>query len=123
MMTGSITSEREAVLSLSIRNSDGVEVTVQALVDTGYNGTLTLPQAIIDTLALPWHGARLVTLADGSTVELGIYRAHVLWHDEERAVQSLAADGGPLLGMALLYGSRLTMDILDGSAFTIAPLV
>lgn len=34
MMTGRITSEREAVLSLSIRNSDGQEVTVQAIVDT-----------------------------------------------------------------------------------------
>ncbi len=57
MMTGSITTEREAVLRLSIRSSDGAEVTVETIVDTGYNGALTLPQDIINTLALPWRGA------------------------------------------------------------------
>lgn len=122
MMTGTITSEREAILSLTLRNGNA-EVTIDAIVDTGYNGTLTLPQAVIDTLALPSHGVRLVTLADGSETQLGLYRAVVLWHGEPRAVQALAAEGGALLGMALLYGSRLAMDVLDGSPFTLVPLV
>ena len=34
----------------------------------------------------------------------------------------LDADGGPLVGMSLLYGSRVTLDVVDGGPITIEPL-
>nr|MBC8228759.1 clan AA aspartic protease [bacterium] len=43
-----------------------------------------------------------------------VYLAKVLWHNQEREVLVLQADGGPLVGMSLLYGSRVTLDVVDG---------
>jgi len=122
MMQGTVTADKEAILTLIVRNGSR-ELAVEAIVDTGFTDYLTLTADHINTLDLPLVGTSLVTLADGSEVQLGIYRAVVLWHGEERAIQTLAAEGGPLLGMSLLYGSRLVMDVLDGSAFTITALV
>ena len=48
--------------------------------------------------------------AAGRTVEVNVYLARVIWHGRERAVQVLATEGGPLVGMALLRGSRLTVE-------------
>ncbi len=118
-MQGIITANREAVLPLTVTGANGQAVQLDTVIDTGYTGTLTLPPDVIAALGLPPRGSRTVILGDGSKTELAIYRAAVLWHGQERALQVLAADGGPLLGMSLLYGSRLTMDILDGAAFTV----
>lgn len=120
-MTGRVNADLMAVLTLDVRGENTAFVSVPAVVDTGYNGTLTLPPDLIAALSLPFFGSRAVFLADGSEAELNIYEAVVLWHGQERAVQILAADTGAAIGMALLYGSRLTMDILDGSPFTLAP--
>lgn len=120
-MTGTITAYREAVLPLTVRGPNGQELRVNTVVDTGFTDFLTLPTNVITALGLPRIGGVQASLADGSEVDLDLYRAVVLWHDRQRAIDVLRADSGPLLGMALLYGSRLTMDILDGAPFTLDP--
>lgn len=48
-------------------------------------------------------------------VVLELYRAKVLWHGKELEVPVLRTDGGPLIGMALLNGNRVTLDVIkDG---------
>ena len=61
-------------------------------------------------------------LADGSTVELQRFDGFVEWHDELREVMVLAAEGGPLIGMSLLRGSRITIDVDDGGLVAVEPL-
>ena len=61
-------------------------------------------------------------LADGSVVRLSYFRATVLWEGKPRKIMVLDADGGPLVGMSLLYGSRVTLDVVDGGPVTIEPL-
>jgi hypothetical protein len=34
----------------------------------------------------------------------------------------LAADGGPLVGLSLLYGHRVTLDVVDGGRVSIEAL-
>jgi predicted aspartyl protease len=63
-----------------------------------------------------------VTLGDGSTAVLDLYRARLLWHDRERNVLVLQADGDPLLGMALLDGSRMSVDVVVDGIVRIEPL-
>ena len=39
----------------------------------------------------------------------------IIWHGQGLEVPVLQADGGPLIGMALLNGSRVIMDVVkDG---------
>ena len=45
-----------------------------------------------------------------------------MWHEREREVIVLQADGGPLLGMSLLYGNRVTMDIVENGDVAIDEL-
>jgi clan AA aspartic protease len=122
MMTGVVTARREAVLRLQVRNAHGQQVEVEAVIDTGFNGYLTLPADILRALSLPLHGTREAILGDGSHVMLDIYRAQALWNDQPRDIQILAAEGGALIGMSLLYGSELRMQVVDGGSVMIETL-
>jgi len=48
--------------------------------------------------------------------------ALVVWGGKPRSVGVHAIDGDALLGMSLLYGSRLLIDVIDGGPVTITPL-
>lgn len=92
------------------------------MVDTGFTGHLTLPPGIIRSLALPRRGFVEVELADGNTAALGVYDARVFWHGLSRPVPVYETDGGPLVGMSLLRGSRLTVEVVPGGNLVIEAL-
>ncbi len=114
MITGVVTAAREAVLRLQVQGPAGHTVTVEAVLDTGFTGFLTLPAAVVTTLGLPFAGTSRATLSDGSEVGLDVFEATVLWDGRPRAVTVLAAEGGVLVGMAMLWGFRLTLDGVIG---------
>jgi clan AA aspartic protease len=122
MITGNVTAQREARLRLELLAANQPERQVEVVLDTGFNGYLTHPGSIIRELQLRSVGARPVTLGDGSRAVLNLYRAHVRWHDEERRVLILQTDGDPLLGMALLYGNRVILNVVDDGDVAIDPL-
>lgn len=62
------------------------------------------------------------TLADGSEVLLDVYTVSVEWDSQLINVSALEADGGPLIGMSLLYGCSLHIDVIDGGVATITTL-
>jgi clan AA aspartic protease len=113
-MRGRIVSGgREAVVALRVlgpagrhagegNSSEAVEV--EAVIDTGFTRHLTLPRAMVRSLALPRRGFVDVELADGRTTALDVYEARVLWHGRPRPipVYETGETGGPLVGMSLL---------------------
>lgn len=114
MITGKVTVNREAVIVLGIIDSRKQTQQLEAAIDTGFNGYLTLPSHLINRFELQLAGNRRATLADGNVVVLDMYLAKVLWHNQEREALVLQVDGGPLVGMSLLYGNRVTLDVVDG---------
>jgi clan AA aspartic protease len=122
VIQGIVTPDDEATISLQVQDSQGQLVTVSAVVDTGFNGALTLPASNIRTLALQLHGTRDALLADGSSLRLDVYRGTVIWDGSPRAIQVLAAEGGPLVGMRLMRGCELRIEVLDGGTVTITAL-
>ncbi len=122
MITGKVTSNREAVIELQLVGSNRRKEKVEAVIDTGFNGYLTLPSDLINRLKLQLAGNRRATLGDGNVVVLDVYLAKVLWHGQEWEVLALQADGGPLVGMSLLYGSRVMLEVVDNGDVTIDPL-
>lgn len=105
-----------------MRGSAGQSETTDALLDTGFNGFLTLPLPQIALLQLPYEGTMRVVLGDGQAVDFDIFMGTVLWDGHLREGIVLAADGSPLIGMALLSGSRITLDVADGGLVAIEPL-
>ncbi len=106
----------EAVLSLRIFDPGqaGREAEIQAVIDTGFTGHITLSEELARSLTLPELGSEELMLADGSMEIASVHRASVEWHGRPRTVPALAVGGEPLIGMALLAGSRFEMDAVPG---------
>lgn len=113
MIRGRVSADRDVTIPLEIASLNRQWRQTEAVIDTGFNGFLTLPPALVHTLRLPLVGNRRATLGDGSVVVLDVYLATVLWHDQEREVLVLQADSDPLVGMSLLYGNRVTLYIVE----------
>ena len=122
MIVGKVTANREAIIELEVIGSNQRKEKIEAVIDTGFNGYLTLSSDLINRLEFHLAGNRRVTLGDGNMVVLDVYLAKVLWHGQEREVLILEAEGGPLVGMSLLYGSRVMLEVVDNGDVTIAPL-
>ena len=122
MMTGVVNADLEPLLRLTIRDAGGQPHDVEVVIDTGFNGFLTLPPALIAALGLPWLCRQQGQLADGSVLPFDVYVATVDWDGRPRSVEVEAADAQPLLGMALLQGSELRIEVVPGGPVTITGL-
>jgi clan AA aspartic protease len=92
------------------------------VIDTGFDGFLSLPRPLIAALRLPWKRRGRALLADGSETVFDIYEATVLWHQRARRIAVDEAATAPLAGMALLTGSELTMQVCTRGKVAIKPL-
>lgn len=87
-----------------------------------FDGSLTLPPSVIATLGLPWRRRGRVLLADGSERVCDIFEATLIWDSVPRRIPVDAAETVPLIGMSLLYGHELTIQVVDGGEVTITTL-
>lgn len=119
MITGLVTAEREAIIQLRVRGVGGHEETIDVVIDTGFNGYLTLPRRLVSDLQLSFAGTTRAALGDDSEVQLDVFDAIVVWDEHERRVVALATGGSALVGMSMLAGCRVTLDVLEGGSVTI----
>jgi clan AA aspartic protease len=118
MMTGTVTAVREIELDLEILVGQ-TPVALKAVLDTGFNGHLTLPPAILAAVGAVLLGTRTAALADGNSVNLKTYLVTVRWHGGDRQVMALEADATPLVGMSMFWGDRVTFVAQTGGAVEI----
>lgn len=117
MIVGVVTARRETVLRLRVLGAGEREtVEVEAVLDTGFTGHLTLPGALVEELSLPPQGVVEASLADGSRVGLRVHRARVVWMGQPRDVEVLLSEGDALVGMSLLYGHEVRLDVVEGGS-------
>jgi clan AA aspartic protease len=121
MMQGRVNQRCEAVISIAVRGGGKIE-SVDAVIDTGFNGFLSLPIATIVELSLPWNYRDRATLGDGSETLFDIYDAQAIWDGQYREIEVNAAETEPLLGMRMLKGYRLQVDTIEGGLVTIEML-
>ncbi|MBD2542917.1 clan AA aspartic protease [Planktothricoides raciborskii] len=114
MIAGIVNGDFEAMLSLSICGSDGKFYTQDAIVDTGFNGWLSLSPDLIDRLNLKWKRRGRAILGDGSECVFNIYEAVVLWDGVYLTIPIDEADSEPLVGMSLMEGYQLMVEVFEG---------
>jgi len=67
MITGMVNAHREALIPLSVQDANRQEHAIDAVIDTGYTGGLTLPPALIAALGFTWRGYASAVLGDGTS--------------------------------------------------------
>jgi len=122
MITGAVTVHREAVIRLAVRCPAGHEQQIEAVVDTGFDGWFSLPPALIALLGLAWRRRGRALLADGRDTVFDIYEGTLLWDGSPRRVAVDEASTAPLVGMALLDGYELNVQVRSGGGVTIKVL-
>ena len=122
MISGWVNPSREAIVRLALRSSQGQEQAIEAVFDTGFNGHLTLPPALIEELGFSFLRIARAMLGDGSAVVFDVHEALILWNGRPRRIPVDAADTAPLLGTGLLYGHELSLQVIEGGDALIRPL-
>ncbi len=111
MITGIVTADREAVIRLVVRGPSGRDEAIEAVIDIGFDGSLSLPPSLIADLKLAWRRRGRALLADGSESVFDIHEGSVLWDGRLVRVAIDAADMVPLIGMSLLEGFELRIEV------------
>lgn len=119
MISGTVNASHEILIPVPVRDAAAKERQIEAVLDTGFNGSLTLPPALIAGLGLTWRSRGQAMLANGNVEQFDIYAATVVWDGTPRRVLVQAIDTAPLLGMALLVGYDLRARVIDGGAVAI----
>jgi clan AA aspartic protease len=121
MMQGRVNPSCEAMLLIAVRNNAATQM-VDAVIDTGFSGFLTLPSEAISTLELNWEGRDVATLGDGTSCIFEVYLGLVIWDGQYREVYINQSETVPLIGMQLLRGYDLRIQAIEGGIVTIEAL-
>ena len=116
MITGIVNADFEPIISLSIYGTDGKIYTQDAIVDTGFNGWLSLPPDLIARLNLRWKRRGKAILGDGSECIFNVYEASLSWDGNLIKIPIDEADSEPLVGMSLMDGYQLMMQVFEGGS-------
>jgi clan AA aspartic protease len=122
MIRGQVNARGEAVVRLRVRGPAGAVQDVDAVVDTGFTSSLTLPNAVVATLGLASQSVGGAVLADGSVRQFDVYAAEIEWDGSWKPVLVSAVGDEVLLGMRLLAGHELRIAVVPGGVVEITPL-
>jgi clan AA aspartic protease len=119
MITGIVTSKLEATIRFHILDANGQSQAIGTIVDTGFEGFMSLPVATVAALGLPWIYRDITELIDGRIIPIEIYSAVVIWNGKPRTVNVQALGGHNLIGMRMLASHDLAMRVTDGGPVSI----
>ncbi|WP_420759998.1 clan AA aspartic protease [Nostoc sp. CALU 546] len=97
-----------------VRLEDKSDVEIEFVIDTGFEGFLTLPPDLVAKLSLPYIAKIQANIADNSKTTTNAHAIKILWNGTEREVIVLAMGRRPLLGTALLADYHLSIDFYEG---------
>ena len=119
MIQGMVNDAYEAVVTIYLQDPAGWTREIEAVVDTGYSGFLTLPTGLVDELELPFAYMGQAFLANDAEVDFDVHYVTVLWDGQSRDIEADATGSTPLVGMLLLAGHSLTIEVESGGSVVI----
>ena len=119
MIVGMVGASLIPTVILEIKGEAGQSVTVDVLVDTGFNGYLTLPLDVLQRLQAPSYDKVYAVLADGSEIVAARYLVRVVWDGTEMIIGADEAEGLPLIGMELMLDYTVSVEAWNGGQVTI----
>jgi hypothetical protein len=67
--------------------------------------------------------AKDVARADGSVIACNVFEARVQWFDGLKNLYVFDTESNPLMGMTLMAGCRLTIDVIPDGAVSLQLLI
>lgn len=122
MIRGVVNARCEGIVRLRLRGAGGAEIDVDAIVDSGFTASLALPAEAVSALGLVRQSGGSATLADGTVRQFDIYAVTVHWDGRWRPILVSAVGNDALVGMRLLRGYQLRIDVIPGGAVEISQL-
>lgn len=122
MIYGVVNFRYELTLPLLVGDSNGQREMINTVIDTGFDGFLSLPSEVIVRLRLPWRTSNIATLGDGSETLFDFYEGIVIWDGQYRTIDIAEPETEPLLGLAMLRRYRLQVDNFEGGIVAIEAL-
>lgn len=120
VIQGLVNVAYEAIIRLTVQGPSGERREIEAVVDTGYNGFLTLPQDLVTELSLVYRDRGRAILANGSEVFFDTYDVAVLWDNRLRNTRASVANTTPhVQAMALLDRHSLYVGVENGGRVVI----
>ncbi len=116
MIEGVVNASHEAVVA---QGPAGQARDIEAVIDTGYSGFLTLPTALVAELGLPFAYMGQAFLANDDAVSFDVHDATVLWDGQPRQIKADATGSTPLVGMLLLDRYDLSIQVRTGGRVVI----
>ncbi len=121
-MIGSVNARLEAVLHVKVCGRKKAVRTVAAIVDTGFSDFLTLPPSLIKSLDLERLAGTDGVLADGTRVSFNLYKCFVVRNRRRIEIEVVEADSDPLVGMSLLDGQKIEIEVTPGGKVEVKSL-
>ena len=119
MIQGMVNTAYEAVVTLPLQDPEGRTRDIEAVVDTGYSGFLTLPLGLVEELGLPFAYMGQAFLANDAEVDFDVHYVTVLWDGKPRDIEADATGSTPLVGMLLLDRHSLNIQVESGGCVVI----
>jgi clan AA aspartic protease len=122
MITGIVNFAGEAIVRVVVGDLASQRLVIDAVIDTGYTGFLTLPPSTVSALDLTWRGREEVILGDGSVYEFEVYSGRIIWDGEYRTIKIHESNTDSLLGVGMLYGYEVCIQTVQGGMVKIQAL-
>ena len=119
MIEGVVNDAYEAVVTLYLQGPAGQTLDIEAVIDTGYSGFLTLPTTLVMELGLPFAYVGRALLANDDEVTFDVHDVTVLWDGQPRDIKADATGSTPLVGMLLLDRHSLNIEVERGGRVAI----
>lgn len=119
MISGVVSGQLDAQISLVLIDNNGGEHPIVGTIDTGFTGCLALSTEHIKRLGWRFSFDWRVTLGDGSQHDCAVHSGKIRWLNESRDIWVEAAEIEPLIGMSLLEGNELTIKVVRGGSVAI----
>ena len=120
MMHGQVNSRYQAMISLTMYTANGAEITFpDVLIDTGSDAEVVASASVIQLLGLYYLEPIDLLQADDEAVTVAMFLGEILWNGSRRRVKVVRTGESLLIGMGLLRGHQMNMDIRPGGSVQI----
>ena len=103
-----------AYAEVSVAGRSGRSVRQTALIDTGFNGYISLPTTVVEDLGLLPIGAHVVELANAEVANVLLFSGEVAIGNIVRAVPIHGIGNEPTIGTSLFKYHHLSIDFMAG---------